>query len=53
MYEAIIIVNCVLLLFSFSLNHNVLTDFNKISYYETFANPSGGGNIPLRVQAHT
>jgi hypothetical protein len=35
MYEAIIIIrNSVLLLFSFSLSHNVLTDFNKNSYYE-------------------
>jgi len=51
MYEAIIIINHLLLLFSFSQNHNVLTDFNKISYYETFTNVSGGGSIPLRGQA--
>jgi hypothetical protein len=51
MYEAIIIINCLLLLLSFSLNHKVLTDFNKNSCYETFANRSGVGSIAVRGEA--
>ena len=50
MYEAIVIINCLFLMFYFSQTHNMLTDFNKNSYFETFVNRFGEGSTALKGQ---